>query len=113
SPLFGGQGEADPPALLKSGDADRVTLMPGGAISVSHFDISTPPGMYPQYPNGREVIRTIYRILYNPGTGDVWFGGDHGVAGYDGPRGWMLEHQHAAINGYTASGHYTLLSGDW
>lgn len=108
---FGGLDLNDPPDLLKSGDADKVVFN-GAGITVSHFDIATPPGD-PNYPTGRDLVRTIYRILYDRASGDVWFGGNHGVALWHGTYKRIQEHQHAAINGYTGTGAYTLLSGDW
>lgn len=110
--LFAGQEENDPPALIKSGDADLCTL-DGGALSVAHLDLSTPPGVDPHYPAGRDKIRSVFRIAVNPATGDAWFGGNHGVAFRNGLTGEVQEHQHAAINGFLATGEYTLLSGDW
>jgi hypothetical protein len=100
-----------PDYVVKSGDADKVVLGPAG-IQVSHIDISTPPGTYPQYPQGREKIHDVFRIVYDKNRNNVWFGGNHGIALWEDQRR-IWEHQHAAINGYTASGHYTMLSGDW
>ena len=108
--LFGPHEEQDPPELLRSGDADRVTLQAGG-LAVTHFDISSPPG--PDYPNGRDKIRSVLRIVYDGATGDVWFGGNHGVAMWSQRYGRVFEHQHATITGYTASGTYLFMSGDW
>lgn len=107
----GGLQMNDPPYLLKSGDADKV-VWDGAAITVTHLDISTPPGDL-NYPNGRDLIRDVLRMQYDPATGDLWIGGNHGVAIWHGTYKIIQEHQHAAINGYTASGQYTLLSGDW
>src|SRR5512140_3802648 len=103
--------DTQPDSIVKSGDADEVTLGPAG-ISVRHIDISTPRNFYPQYPQGREKVHDVFRILYDANKNNVWFGGNHGVALWENRR-MMWEHQHAAINGYTARGHYTLLSGDW
>jgi hypothetical protein len=114
-----GIADTDPMWMLKSGDADKV-VWNGAGISVSHFDISSPAGVDPHYPQGREKIRTVYRIVYDRKTGNVWFGGDHGVALYEARSNRILEHQHAAINGFKRTraedpswDSYTLLSGDW
>ena len=114
-----GISDTDPMWELKSGDADKV-VWNGATLSVRHFDISTPPGVDPHYPQGREKIRTIYRIVYDARTGNVWFGGDHGVALYEARGNRIWEHQHAAINGYKQTRaedpegkSYTLISGDW
>jgi len=110
---FGGQEDLDPPYMRKSGDADRVTLGAGG-ISVQHIDISSPPDpSNPDLVNGRDKIRTVWRELYDPRTGNVWFGGNHGVALWEAQTGLVFEHQHAAINACYPDGHCTLLSGDW
>lgn len=110
--LHGGLDDGDPEFMRKSGDADEVTLA-GAGITVRHFDISTPPGSSSSYPDGREKIRDVLRIIWNAETGDVWFGGNHGVALWDAVRGEIREHKHAAVNGYTSTGHHTMLSGDW
>ncbi len=110
--VHAGKEEADPAFMVKSGDADKVTLSLGTAISVIHLDIFSPEGT-PGLPSGREKIRDIHRILYNRNTGDVWFGGNHGVAMYDAKLRKVVEHVHAHILGYLPSGHYTMLSGDW
>jgi hypothetical protein len=117
--LEAGQDENDPPYMVKSGDADKVERVPGG-IRVTHFDISTPPGVSSTYPNGRDKIRHVFRIVYDAAKGDVWFGGNHGIAVWSQRFQKVLEHEHAAINGYRLSAQedpsgssYTLLSGDW
>jgi len=110
---FGGQEDLDPTYMRKSGDADKVTLGQGG-ISVQHVDISSPPNpSNPDLVNGRDKIRTVWRELYDPRTGNVWFGGNHGVALWEASTGLVFEHQHAAINACYPDGHCTLLSGDW
>ncbi|HVE84662.1 MAG TPA: hypothetical protein VND93_17520 [Myxococcales bacterium] len=111
---FAGHEDADPLYMIRSGDADKVTLAPGG-ISVQHIDIRTPPGVSssPDAINGRDKIRTVWRILYDRATGNVWFGGNHGVAMWEAQTQMVFEHQHAAINSCGADGHCTLLSGDW
>lgn len=110
---FGGQEDLDPPYMRKSGDADKVTLVPGG-ITVQHVDISSPPNpSNPDLVNGRDKIRTVWRELYDPRTGNVWFGGNHGVALWEAQTSRVFEHQHAAINACYPDGHCTLLSGDW
>ena len=110
--VHAGKEEADPAYMVKSGDVDKVTLSLGTAITVTHLDISSPKGT-PGLPNGREKIRDIRRILYNAKTGDVWFGGNHGVAMYDARLRKVVEHVHAHILGYLPSGARTMLSGDW
>jgi len=119
--IHGGKDDNDPDYMRKSGDADKVTLKPGGIVA-EHIDISTPAGMYPNneyLKNGRDKIRDVLRIERNAATGDIWFGGNHGIAFYDAVRKTLYEHEHADINGYIespkGSGNlvYTLLSGDW
>lgn len=110
--LFGGHEDNDPEYMVKSGDADKVVLSDSG-IAVTHIDISTPPGEDPHYPNGRDKIRSVYRVVYDRSTGDVWFGGNHGIGVWSARAHRVFEHQHVAINGYNAQGVYTLLSGDW
>jgi hypothetical protein len=110
---FDGQEDLDPPYMRKSGDADKVTLVPGG-ISVQHIDLSSPPNPgVPDLENGRDKIRTVWRVLHDARTGNVWFGGNHGVALLEAPAGMVFEHQHAAINACYPGGYCMLLSGDW
>jgi hypothetical protein len=111
---FAGMEDLDPPYMVTSGDADRVELTNGG-ISVQHINISTPPGVYgdPDLVHGRDKIRTVWRMVYDPATGNVWFGGNHGVALWEARTHQVFEHQHAAINACYPDGHCTLLSGDW
>ena len=110
--INGGRQELDPPYMVKSGDVDKVTFAGAGgaAIAVEHYDIYSPKGEVPGYNEDREKVRDVYRMLYDPRTGDVWFGGNHGVSLYDGVRRRVVEHVHPMLNGYTASGHYTGLS---
>jgi ligand-binding sensor domain-containing protein len=105
--------------MLKSGDADKVVYN-GAGLTIHHYDISSPPGLYPQYPNGREKVRNILRLLYDPKTGNVWFGGNHGVSMYEAATNMVWEHQHTVPNGYqfpeshdAATNPLTQLTGDW
>ena len=109
---FGPLGLSDPEYLLKSGDVDRV-VWNGASVTVQHLDISTGPGVSEWYPNGRDLIRSVYRIHYHRPTGDVWFGGNHGVAMWNAFERRTIEHIHAVIYGYNDKGAYTMLSGDW
>jgi hypothetical protein len=112
--LFAGQEDNDPEYMRRSGDADRVTLT-GAGIHVQHVAILTPPGFYPGDPdtaNGRDKIRTVHRILHDWRTGNVWFGGNHGVALWEARTATLYEHQHQAINS-CRDGRCSLLSGDW
>jgi len=97
------------PAIYKSGDADRVTLN-GTGISVVHYDIFSGPGVVSHEEAGREKLCKIYRILYEHGTNNLWFGANHGFAWgnaeFDGdPKcdgelncTGTFEHAHPAIN---------------
>ena len=111
---FAGNEDNDPPYMVKSGDADRVQLTAAG-LTVQHIDLSTPPGTSgdPDLVNGRDRIRTVWRTLHDPVTGNVWFGGNHGVALWEAQTQMVFEHQHAAINACFPGGACTLLSGDW
>lgn len=111
--VHGGAGDADPEWMVSSGDADRVNLNADGTLSVQHYDIASAAGEIPSYPERRDKIRNVYRIVYDPVKKDVWFGGNHGVAMYQDARQKVWEHEHESINGYLANGSYTLLSGDW
>ena len=122
------------PAIYKSGDADRVTLAPGG-LSVVHYDIFSGPGIVSAELRGREKLCHVLRIRYDRANQKVWFGANHGFAmcdaNYAGPAScaWasspsppsgsgdplsneyghagcsgVLEHVHPAINGLGADG---------
>lgn len=115
----GDESESDPMWMQVSGDADKVVFN-GATLNVTHYDISSPPGLYSEYPQGREKIRRVRRIVLDPKTGNVWFGGNHGVAMWEAKSKMVWEHQHAGINGYRQSAaadpggaSYTMLSGDW
>jgi hypothetical protein len=106
-PLFGD------PSIYKSGDADRVTLKANGTLSVVHYDIFSGPNVVPPEPQGREKLCAIFRIVWNPSTNDLWFGGNHGFAWGDpnyagNPTcdgqyacSGVVEHSHPAFNGCT------------
>ncbi len=90
----------DPPEIAKSGDVDLFQLDGGGLELVRHYDISTPPGVEPGYPDGRDLLRTCYEIvpvLDGTWAGDVWFGCNHGVAMWSKRFNEIQEHQHTAI----------------
>jgi hypothetical protein len=114
-------GKTPDASNYKSGDADRVTVDAAGKLSVVHYDIFSGPGLIGGEPRGREKLCTIFRIVWNPATNDVWFGGNHGFAWGDGTYAgnpkcngqWacsgLAEHSHPAING--PSNQY--LTGDY
>ena len=90
----------DPPEIAKSGDVDLIELQGAGIRKVRHYDISTPAGVEPAYPDGRDLLRTCYRIvpvLEGRWAGDVWFGCNHGVAMWNATFNEVQEHQHTAI----------------
>jgi hypothetical protein len=90
------QHEQTNPAIYKSGDADKLTLM-GGGIGVAHFDIYSGPGVVPGEPPGREKLCSVWRILYERGSDRVWLGANHGFAlGFTDASVW--EHVHPMIN---------------
>ncbi|MHB8878863.1 MAG: hypothetical protein ACYC8T_34615 [Myxococcaceae bacterium] len=109
---WGNQDDLDPPYLLHSGGVDKVVLAPGG-LKVTHLELASRPGTYPQYPAGRYKIRNVLRIVHDRSTGDAWFGGNHGVAMWNARGREVIEHQHPLLSGYLPSGIYTLLSGDY
>jgi hypothetical protein len=107
-------GPSPDPARYKSGDADKVMLMPDGTIDTVHYDIFSGPEVVRDEPRGREKLCTIRRIAYDARTHSVWFGGNHGFAWGDAnidPRPacngqlhcGVLEHVHPAFNGYVYS----------
>lgn len=111
--VHGGLDDFDPEWMVKSGDADRVTLV-GDQLQFEHFDISSPPSG--SYPNGRDKIRDVYIIRPTrdgPYKGDIWFGANHGIAMWSHKEQRIFEHEHVEINGYNKAGVYTMLSGDW
>jgi hypothetical protein len=71
--------EVPDPAVYKSGDADKVTLTASG-ISVVHYDIFSGPNVVHDEPRGREKLCNILKVVYQHGTNNVWFGGNHGFA---------------------------------
>ncbi|AKU89965.1 two-component regulator propeller domain-containing protein [Vulgatibacter incomptus] len=88
----------DPPEIASSGGVDRIVVN-GRRVDRTHFDIFTPPAA--EYPNGRHLLRTCYRILpvlTGEYAGDVWFGCNHGVAMWSQAFGIVQEHQHAATD---------------
>ena len=89
----------DPEEIQKSGDVDRIRLREDGSLDRFHYDISSPPSDL--YPEGRDILRTCYRIvpvLEGPFAGDVWFGCNHGAAMWSAGYGQVFEHVHPAIN---------------
>lgn len=103
------------PSRYKSGDADKVTLLPDGTINVVHYDIFSGPNVVRDEPRGREKLCTIHRIAYDKRTQSVWFGGNHGFARGDATfegnpacNGQLscagtIEHVHPALNAYVYS----------
>jgi hypothetical protein len=99
--------------VYKSGDADRVTVDSSSKLKVVHYDIFSGPGIVPKELDGREKLCTIYRIVYNRNTNDLWFGGNHGFAWGDpnyagNPTcdgqlacSGVAEHSHPAFQGCT------------
>ncbi len=73
------RGAPTDPSIYKSGDADKVSLV-GNSISVAHYDIFSGTNVVPNELRGREKVCTIYRVVYEHGTNNVWFGGNHGFA---------------------------------
>ena len=98
--------------VYKSGDADKVSLTATG-IQVAHYDIFSGPGLVSRELEGREKLCTIFRIVYDAGAGNLWFGGNHGFAWGDpnyagNPKcngaatcSGVAEHSHPAFNGCT------------
>jgi len=70
-----------------------------GSLATHHYYIYSPP--MPAYPDGRQVLRTCYRVvpvLSGPYAGDVWFACNHGVAMWNERFQTVQEHQHPATN---------------
>jgi hypothetical protein len=103
------------PSRFKSGDADKVTLLPDGTLNVVHYDIFSGPNIVKDEMRGREKICDVLRIAYDKRTQSVWFGGNHGFAWgdalYEGNPACngqlscsgLLEHVHPALNAYVYS----------
>ncbi|WP_044198383.1 hypothetical protein [Hyalangium minutum] len=107
-------GSHPDPARYKSGDADKVMLMPDGTIDTVHYDIFSGPEIVRDEPRGREKLCSILRIAYDARTHSVWFGGNHGFAWGDAnidPRPacngqlncGVFEHVHPALNAWVYS----------
>lgn len=107
-------GDQPDPARYKSGDADKVTLMPDGTIHTVHYDIFSGPDIVRDEPRGREKLCSILRIAYDARTHSVWFGGNHGFAWGDANidpnptcngqlNCGVFEHVHPALNAWVYS----------
>lgn len=117
------------PSVYKSGDADKVILNTDRTLSVVHYDIFTGPNVIPNEDEraGREKLCNILRIVYDPLTQSVWFGGNHGFAWGDAnfagnptcngqlDCSGLVEHSHPAINAYAdeARTSVILLTGEY
>ncbi|MDC0713867.1 hypothetical protein POL68_35710 [Stigmatella sp. ncwal1] len=108
-------GASPDPSRYKSGDADKVTLLPNGTIATVHYDIFSGPDVVRDEPRGREKVCNILRIAVDKRTQSVWFGGNHGFAwgstefegnpacnGQHSCAG-LYEHVHPAINAFVYS----------
>lgn len=96
--VFEGNEDNDSEAALKSGGADRVKL-DGSALDVEHYVMGTEPGV--TYPTGRYKIRSVFVIrpdYEGDHEGDIWFGGNHGVALWKASEKTLLEHRAATIS---------------
>jgi len=92
----GGQ-EDDPEWMRHTGGASKVVLA-GSGIDVTQYELSSRPGLYRQYPDGRYMLRTCDRAYARKdGThaGEAWFGCNHGVAAVVDEFVW--EHHHATF----------------
>jgi hypothetical protein len=91
-----GDGDAtDPPSWWYTGGTDKVVLN-GADVEVTHYALVSPPGTYPQYPQGRFKLRRTLRVYptrTGPFAGDAWFGANHGCALVNA-AGEVLEHHH-------------------
>lgn len=113
---YRGEGDDvnDPEWMRLSGGTSRVVLS-GADITVRHFNLVAPPGLYPQYPDGRSKTRTCYRAYATKSgryAGDAWFGCNHG-AGMVNARELVWEHHHPAFCDWDpVAQHCTLRTGD-
>jgi ligand-binding sensor domain-containing protein len=92
---MGDGDETDPRGWWETGGADKVVLN-GADIKTTHYALTSPPGMYSQYPQGRYKLRRtlrVYATRTGPHAGDAWFACNHGTA-LVSARGHVLEHHH-------------------
>lgn len=104
---YRGQGDAneDPEWMRHTGGAGRVAL-DGADLDVQNIELSSPPGRYRKYPDGRYKLRTCYRaygVKDGRHAGDAWFGCNHGVALVTGPTRYVVEHHHPAYCQWNAA----------
>ncbi|XXF79037.1 hypothetical protein P2318_04590 [Myxococcaceae bacterium GXIMD 01537] len=111
----------------KSGDADKVTLLADGTLSVVHYDISSGKGVVSEEAGGREKLCTIHRIAYDRQREFLWFGANHGFAWGDpnyagdpscpGKRecSGVMEHTHPHVEAMSEDGThvYRLTDAYW
>jgi sugar lactone lactonase YvrE len=93
-----GEGDAneDPEWMRRTGGVSKV-LLRGAELAVTSYELSSPPGFYAKYPDGRYKLRTVHRAYATrsgPRAGDVWFGCNHGVALVPAQGTPVLEHHH-------------------
>lgn len=92
-----GEGDADedPEWMKDTGGVSKIEL-DGADVRITHVLLRSPPGRYPDYPNGRAKLRSCYRayvVKTGPHAGDAWFGCNHGVGQFGIDYG-MQEHHH-------------------
>ncbi|MFM2153049.1 MAG: hypothetical protein RL199_1484 [Pseudomonadota bacterium] len=93
-----GQGDAneDPEWMRHTGGVSKAVLS-GADLDVTPYELSSPPGLYAQYPDGRYKLRTVHRVhatRTGPRAGDAWFGCNHGLALVPASGRFVLEHHH-------------------
>lgn len=95
---YRGQGDdsaGEPIEWRDTGGAARVEL-DGADVKVTNHLLVSPPGRYPQYPDGRFKLRTCiraYGVKTGQHAGDAWFGCNHGVGLFSKDYG-IDEHHH-------------------
>lgn len=88
----------DPEWMRATGGAARVQL-DGADIRHTHYRLESGPGVYPQYPDGRAMLRACFRTYATKTgryVGEAWFGCNHGVGMVSNAYG-VIEHQHPNI----------------
>ncbi len=95
-----GEGDAneDPEWMRATGGVERLELTASG-LRATAFELASPPGRYPQYPDGRYKLRSclrVHAVNEGPFAGDVWFGCNHGAALIQASSGEVFEHHHPA-----------------